>query len=292
MNKLIVASCIGFLMFSCKSEETDAKKTVDIQTEKDTVPSEPMHEIVYAVPSPSEQHDLLYMLGGEVNPAYTNPLSRMSEYTTPEAKALNFGVYLSDAAYMMRFKQGKKVFLDYVSSLDKMGNELDISQVYGKDLIKEVEEAGGDAEKLFELSSRNYLEVFDQMIEKDKGKELSLILSGAWIETMYILFESSGKFNEHLEIQTSITEQRAVLENLIAFVSEFNEHESVKEIQGKLEKILAKYDDLDCEETQARLEDKGDNSFVLHGGTSCVFTKESYKEMKDLIRETRKSIVL
>lgn len=281
-------------MVSCNSNETEEKKSVDVEKEMNGEDNdEPKNEVVYTIPSPNEQYDLLYMLGGEVDPQYVNKLSRMSDYTTSTEKALNFGVYLSDAAYMMRYNQGKKVFLDYVSTLDEMGRDLDITQVYGEDLLKKVEEIGANSEELFELSSDNYLKVFDQMIENDKGKELSLILSGAWIETMHILFKSAGGYDNEFEIQESITDQRYVLENLLGFISEYAENEDVKKMQEKLNKVLDAYDNLDCNDTKVNVkESDSDNSFVLDGGSSCLFTQESYTEMESLIQEIRDSIIL
>jgi hypothetical protein len=199
---------------------------------------------------------------------------------------------MSDAAYMMKFNQGKKVFLDYVSTLDELGRSLDVSQVYGEDLLTKVEEIGADSEKLFELSSDNYLNVFDKMIENDKGKELSLMLSGAWIETMHILFKTSGGYDADFEIQEAIIDQRYILDNLIGFVSNYKENEDVNEILERLYKIKDIYENLDCTQASVEVKKQDDNSFVLDGGESCLFTKETYSSMESLIKEIRDSIIL
>lgn len=279
-------------MVSCNSEEPHEKKTVDVEVENETTDNEPKNEVVYSIPSPNEQYDLLYFLGGKVDPTYVNDLSRMSNYTTTKEKALNFGVYMSDAAYMMKFNQGKKVFLDYVSTLDELGRSLDVSQVYGEDLLAKVENIGADSEKLFELSSDNYLKVFDKMIENDKGKELSLMLSGAWIETMHILFKTAGGYDKDFEIQEAITDQRFVLDNLIGFVSKYEESEDVSETLKKLQSIKDLYGNLDCTEASVEVKEQDDNSFVLDGGDSCLFTEDTYSSMESLIKEIRDSIIL
>lgn len=292
MNKIVIVTCLLYLMVSCNSEESHDKKTVDVEVENETTDQEPKNEVVYSIPSPNEQYDLLYFLGGEVDPTYVNDLSRVSNYTTTKKKALNFGVYMSDAAYMMKFNQGKKVFLDYVSTLDELGRSLDVSQVYGEDLLNKVEEIGADSEKLFELSSDNYLNVFDKMIENDKGKELSLMLSGAWIETMHILFETSGQYDANFEIQEAIIDQRYILDNLIGFVSKYKENEDVNEVLEKLYKIKDAYEDLDCTQASVEVKEQDDNSFVLDGGESCLFTQKTYSSMESLIKEIRDSIIL
>lgn len=292
MNKTIIVTCLLYLMVSCNSEESHEKKSVDVDTQTEQTDGEPKNEVVYSIPSPNEQYDLLYFLGGEVDPTYVNDLSRVSNYTTTKQKALNFGIYMSDAAYMMKFNQGKKVFLDYVSTLDELGRSLDVSQVYGEDLLSKVEEIGADSEKLFELSSDNYLKVFDKMIENDKGKELSLMLSGAWIETMHILFKTCGSFDADFEIQEAITDQRYVLDNLIGFVSKYEDDQDVSETLEKLNKIKDIYGNLDCTQASVEIKEQDDNSFVLDGGDSCLFTKDTYSSMESLINEIRDSIIL
>lgn len=292
MNKTIIVTCLLYLMVSCNSEESHETKTVDVEVENETTNEEPKNQVVYSIPSPNEQYDLLYFLGGEVDPTYVNDLSRVSNYTTSKKKALNFGVYMSDAAYMMKFNQGKKVFLDYVSTLDELGRSLDVSQVYGEDLLSKVEEIGADSEKLFELSSENYLKVFDKMIENDKGKELALMLSGAWIETMHILFETAGGYDKDFEIQEAIVDQRYVLDNLIGFVSKYKDNEDVSETLNKLQSIKDVYGNLDCTEASVEVKEQDDNSFVLDGGDSCLFTEETYSSMESLIKEIRDSIIL
>jgi hypothetical protein len=247
--------------------------------------------VVFAIPSPNEQFDLLQNLGGEVNTLFTHDLARLDDYSSTKSIALNFGIYTADAAYMMRFNQGKSVFMNYVSGLDKMGGKLGISQIYGEDLLTTIEEAQDDADLLYDISSDNYLKVYDKMLENEKSAELSMILAGGWIETMHILFNTAGDFDNDFEIQESITEQRYVLENLIGFISEYEDNSDVKEVLGMLNSVLAAYDNLDCQSTEVEVGQGENDSMVLFGGDSCLFTQESYNAMKSLINELRNTII-
>lgn len=279
---------IGFT--SCNSEEKEVKDVSDTLTEMESEKEEPKNEIVYSIPSPNEQYDLLRSLSEKVDPTIVNELSQSSDYTTADKKALNFGVYISDAAYLMRYEQGKSVFLNYVSTLDKLGQDIDITKVYGEELIKQVEEAGADSEKLFEISSQNYISVFDQLIENEKGVELSLILSGAWIETMHILFHSAGNYDQNFEIEEYIIDQRYVLENLTGFVETYAEDDRVQPVLAYLNEIQNAYDAMDCEETNLKV-NKDEGTVMLNGGLSCLFTEDSFTEMKSLIVKIRTSII-
>ncbi len=295
MNKIVLLTLSGLLlsMVACKSDENQKKK-VDLPQDKEEQKApddEPRNEEVYSIPSPNEQYDLLRALGGELKQGTVNELSNVSEYTTRQEKALNFGVYLSDAAYLMRYDQGKKVFLDYVSTLDKLGRDLNITKVYGEELLTEVEEIGADSERLFELTSDNYLTVYDQMIDNGKGSDLTLILGGSWIETMHILFVTSGEFEENYEIQEYIVDQKYILQNLIGFASAYDDDDDVAKLIEKLEEIQTAYEELDCKESSLEVEQDEGDVMVLSGGSACLFTASSYKNMKSLIKEIRSSIV-
>lgn len=297
MNKLtlVISSILLIGAFACKSDADDKKKveipTEDQKEDNEDMDQEPTNEVVYSIPSPNEQFDLLQALGGKVDPTAVNELSNLSEYTSREKLAMNFGVYLTDASYMMRYDQGKKVFLDYVSTLDEMGQELDITKVYGEDLLKKVEEIGADSEKLFELTSDNYLTIYDQMIANDKGAELSMILGASWIETMHILFNASGEYEENYEIQEYIIDQKYIMENLRGFMSDYGDDAGVEMIQGYLDKIDAAYQELDCQESSLEVNQEEGGTIVLDGGSSCLFTEDSYNNLKSLIIEIRGEII-
>ncbi len=287
---LFVAVLVGII--SCTSDP-DHKKDIGDATHSDmdsTMNDEPKHEIVYSMPSPNEQYNLLYSLDGNVNAELTHGLDGAMDYATNYKMAVNFGIYVSDAAYLMKYEQGKNVFLNYISTLEKLGEKIGITKVYEKELIKEIESVDGDTERLFEISSENYLKIYDQLIENKNGDKLGLILSGAWIETMHILFQTAGEFDEDFDVQENIVDQKNVLINLQGFLSNYSDNEDVSKMIGELNKIETAYNNLDCKETSLKMEKEG-KTMILNGGSSCLFTPDSYSEMKELIESIRTSII-
>jgi hypothetical protein len=290
MKKIIYTISVALLAFSC-SEETEAvdNDVKDVAVDLDAEEEE-INEVVYTIPSPQEQFDQLQMLGGDMNASLAHDLSIAEDYNTVESKSLAFGVYSADAAYMMRYDQGKKVFMDYVTALEKIGDRLGISQMYGEEFIQEIEELSDDAEALFELSSDNIISVYNNMIVNDKGVELSLILAGGWIQTMYILFETCGSFEGDLLIQELIKDEQLVLQNLIVLLSDYTDNEKVDEVHAKLLELDDLYDDMDCESTEVEVK-KLEGSRTLFGGASCVFTEAVYDKMHTFVKELRASII-
>jgi hypothetical protein len=291
MKKIIYTISIALLAFACTNEsevvENDVKDlSIDIEGEEEEI----FNEVVHTIPSPQEQFDQLQMLGGDMNASLVHDLSIAEDYNTVESKSLAFGVYSADAAYMMRYDQGKKVFMDYVSALEKIGDRLGISQMYGDEFISEIEELSDDPEALFELSSDNIISVYNNMIENDKGIELSLILSGGWIQTMYILFETCGSFEGDLLIQELIKDEQLVLENLIVLLSDYTDNERVSSVYEMLTALDDLYLEMDCESTEVEVK-KLEGSKTLFGGASCIFTEEVFNKMHKFVQDMRAGIL-
>lgn len=290
MKKIIYTISIALVAFACTDEsevvENDVKDlSIDLDGD-----DEIFNEVVHTIPSPQEQFDQLQMLGGDMNASLAHDLSIAEDYNTVEAKSLAFGVYSADAAYMMRYDQGKKVFMDYVSALEKIGDRLGISQMYGDEFISEIEELSDDPEALFELSSDNIISVYNNMIENDKGVELSLILSGGWIQTMYILFETCGSFEGDLLIQELIKDEQLVLENLIVLLSDYTDNERVSSVYEMLTALDDLYLEMDCESTEVEVK-KLEGSKTLFGGASCIFTEEVFNKMHKFVQDMRAGIL-
>lgn len=287
MKKIVYLLPFSLLFIGCQDEEGVKQVELDLSNETS---EESINKVVYTIPSPNEQFDLLQNIGGELDLLLIHDLESLDKYSSPKSISLNLGVYTADASYMMRYNQGKSVFMNYVSGLDRLATKLGVSQLFGEDLLLMIEEAEDNSELLYEISSDNYLKVYNKMVENDKSPELAMILAGGWIETMHILFNSAGEYNNDLLIQECITEQRYVLENLIDFMGEYKNNDDVNGVLDMLASVEQAYESLDCESTQVEVKKEEGNSMVLYGGDSCLFTADSYNSMKELINKLRNTI--
>ena len=49
----------------------------------------------------------------------------------------------------------------------------------------------------------------------NKGKELSLMLIGGWVESMYLIVNSKGNYEKDAKVNSMLADQKLVVENLI-----------------------------------------------------------------------------
>lgn len=296
MNKLIYLVTLIFIVSACTEEKEDSTKDIeqDLTLEEgnhEVEQSIDINEVVSIIPSPSDQFDKLLELGGNINASFIHDLEKANEYLTNESIALNFGVYSTDAIYMMRFDQGKNVFAEYVAVLENLSESMEISKVYGVELLTEIENVQDDPEKLYQISSENYLEIYDKLIENDKGAELALMIAGGWIQTMHILFETAGSFDGDMLIQEFITNEQLVLENLKQLLENFENNDRVANLLIDLNQLADIYKEMDCKSTELEVYSDVEGSSVLFGGASCVFTEPVFNKMYDFVEQIRTKII-
>lgn len=293
MKKILLYTFAFCSLLSCESDSTgDGTKTVenDIIDKKDSVEEDYLiSETAFSIPSPGEQFDILEMMGGELNTSFLNDLSNSENYITPEKKSMNFGVYLTDVAYLMRFEKGKKILLDYISVLEKLSIDIGLSNFFNEDLFSEIEEAHDDPKHLIKITSRNYTDIYNKMLDNDMGVELSLILAGAWFQTTYIMFKTEGEFSKDPLIEELIVDQKYILENLKEILNEYKGNDHVNDMLKNMNDVSELYNKMDCDNQDVDVKNRS-GEIILFGGEDCDFTKELFDEMMSKVTEIRNEI--
>jgi hypothetical protein len=172
-NKLILGSVLLMLATACGSGEE--KQVVTTVVEPETVDAA---NVNYNIPSPSEQFALISKMDAVKNTKILHDPASADTYSNSAQKALNFGVYTADVAYLTSFNETNK-YLSYFGKLEKLGSDIGVAQVFGNELGELARKWDGNADSLFKLSDDVYNRTFQRLIEIDKGDELSLILASS-----------------------------------------------------------------------------------------------------------------
>lgn len=284
---LIAATCSGF-MVSCSGDGADS----DIQNVvvNDSVPDTQLDEqpkVEYSVPTPNELFDIIKMQGGEQRVGLVNPLDNRSKYVDTKAKALNFGVYSADLAYMSCFGIGTE-FLMYFKAIEEIGTELGIEGAFDKDLMDRIENNEGETDSLFAISNETYYDSYLYLEENGKGVELCLIMAGGYIESLYIVCNLVDKFKEDDPIVEKIGDQKVVLESLLDFILQYSDDQSVSEIMDDLISLSEVFEtSMEFEESGTSVDKTTNNTLVFSGGGSYKMTKTSLEKITAKAKELR-----
>ena len=293
-NKILFVSLIAatfpVLLVSCGGEGEDELTVVATDTTNNTNTQPEQPAVEYAVPTPNELFEIIKIQGGEQRVGLVNPLDNRSNYVDQKSKALNFGVYSADLAYMSCFGIGTE-FLMYFKAIEEIGTELGIEGAFDEELMSRIENNEGDTDSLFAISNESYYDSYLYLEENGKGVELCLIMAGGYIESLYIVCSLVDKFKEGDPVIEKIGDQKLVLENLLDFILQYSDDESVSEIMDDLISLSEVFEtSMEFEESGTSI-DKGENNMlILTGGGSYKMTKNSLEKITAKAKELREKI--
>jgi hypothetical protein len=279
------------LLASCGGEgiEIDTDNLVSDTTHTETVVELTGLEIEYSVPTPNELFEVVKLQGGEQKVGLLNPLENKDNYVETAEKALNFGVYSADLAYMRCFGVGTD-FLMYMKAIEEMGDELGISGAFDKDLLDRIENNEGDSDTLFAISNETYYDSYLYLEENGKGKELSLIMGAGYIESLYIICNLVDGYSETDPIIEKIGDQKLVLENLMEFLSTYQDDSDVADMTNDLLSLQEVFEiSMDFEESGTNV-DNTSGKLVLTGGGSFKMNEKALSDITAKITELREKI--
>lgn len=283
-KKHILFGAALFLITACGGGEE--KKTVEQEEE---TPTEAETIVDYNIPSPSDQFALIAQMGVEKNTKIMANPNDADKYTNSSQKALNFGIYTADVAYLTAFDETDQ-YLSYFGKLEKLGKDIGVAQVFGTELGELAKKWDGNADSLFRLSDKTYNQTFRRLIEIDKGSELSLMLVGGWIESMHLMLGSSKGFGKAPKLDQAIADQKVVAENLLDFLFSYKDDAEVAKYIKEIEGVLAAYDNLECSSGETKV-GNSNGKLTFTGGEECKLTDKCFKELKTKVEAIRKQII-
>ncbi|MGV6862550.1 MAG: hypothetical protein ACWA41_12320 [Putridiphycobacter sp.] len=282
----------AIFLFSCNSSnniEVDVNENDTSAVENiETVETNEL-TIEYSVPTPNELFDIVKLHGGELNIELINSLDNQEKYIDTKSKALNFGTYSADIGYMSCFDNGIE-FLKYTKVIEQIGDDLGISDVFDQDLMDKIENNEGNSDSLFMISNETYYDSYQYLEENEKGVELSLIICGGYIESLYIVSHLVDQYSDEDPIIDRIGDQKLVLENIIDFCMAYMDDEAVNETLADLMDLSKVFEDnMTFVEGNASIENQGDVT-VLSAGGHFEMNEKAFKAIKTNITELRTKI--
>lgn len=285
---LVTAGMTGFLASCSGGGDDELQNVVVSDTATQNIVNE-QPEVEYAVPTPNELFEIIKIQGGDQKVGLVNSLDNRSNYVELKSKALNFGVYSADLAYMSCFGIGTE-FLMYFKAIEEMGEELGISGAFDEELMDRIENNEGDTDSLFAISNETYYDSYLYLEENDKGVELCLIMAGGYIESLYIVCNLAEKFKEGDPVIEKIGDQKLVLENLLDFILQYSDDPMVSEVMDDLITLSEVFEtSMEFEESGTSI-DNNNGKLVLSGGGSYKMTKNALEKITAKAKELRDNI--
>jgi hypothetical protein len=280
---LALASCGGG-----KTEGEDDMTTVD--TVKIETQTEQVTETFFQVPSPGEMLTFIKMVGGKSNKnvSFLNSPDNKKNYIDNKSKALNFGIYSCDLSYCSIFEIGSEA-LKYFKTVKQLGDEIGVSKAINPEVLKRLEGNLGKPDSLAVITDDIYFSSFETLEDNKQGPTLSLVVSGGWIESLFIA-TSLIKYEAKSPLVERLADQKYTLDNLIEFLKKYQADANVASIIVQFTELQAEFNKIGEKDAAVAKDSKAVK--VLGGGKELAITEGQYKAIVEKIKEIRNSYTL
>lgn len=289
---LIAPLAASLMLVSCGGDKTEGEDDMSgMDSLKTETQTEQITETFFQVPSPGEMLTFIKMVGGKNNKnvSFLNSPDNQKNYTDHKAKALNFGIYSCDLSYCSIFEIGSEA-LKYFKVVKQLGDQIGVSSAIKPEVLKRLEGNLGNPDSLSVITDDVYFTSFETLEQGKQGPTLSLVVSGGWIESLYIA-TSLAKYDAKSPVVERLADQKYTLDNLIEFLKKYESDASVASVLVQFTELQAEFNKIGEKEVDvAKTADK--SKTVLGGGKELVITEAQYNAIVNKIKEIRNSYTL
>jgi len=284
--KLFVAVTLfgGFsFLQSCNSDNSDQElKDLEVESEKDAereVKAEKVRQVLYSIPSPIETATLVKLSGVDFNSKTMNDPNKVGDYNTTKSQSFNLGVYGSDLAYSSIFERSQEA-LHYFSAVKLLSDELGVSSVINDENISRFERNIENRDSLVVFVNEIFWAIDAGLIEDDRGYVSAIVMTGGWVEAVYILLKSGkGMTGDGLnKVKQIVADQKYSLENILNLISAYNEDENLMVLSSELQGINKLFDRIIVQDSETSVSKDADGNVVLGGGQESVQISDELME--------------
>ncbi|MBB6461026.1 hypothetical protein [Flammeovirga kamogawensis] len=186
LGKVALACGLATTLIACggsnDSSKDEAKK--EIAAQKAT--NADFNIILNNAPEPTDIPVLLERSGADFDATLLNSKDKAQSYTISDvSSALNFGVYVSDIAYLSAFDKAQEA-IDYFNAAKKLSDKIGVTQAMGKDLNEKLESALSDKEAMLKVISDSESQVKAFLNTNSQYDVAALIVTGTTLEGLHI----------------------------------------------------------------------------------------------------------
>jgi hypothetical protein len=168
---------------------------------------------LFPLPSPYQVAYLVKNNDIPFNENIPNKTENAKRHSTTFKKALNLGIYGTDLSYLSIYDRTPQS-ISYLAVLKKLSEDLGLAPAFDDNFFAGIEQNIDSKDSLLVLLSRSYRKADTYLRENDRTDIGALILTGGWIESLYILTQLA-KSTSNRDIINRIGEQKHPLDNLI-----------------------------------------------------------------------------
>lgn len=288
---LVAVFQLSILFVGCNGDGTSVEDQIDDSITSDNLGDEfnKAKQVIYGIPSPIETAMLMKRAGAKYNQDYLNPLSNLGNYTTTKSMALNLGVYSTDLSFASMFDQSQSS-IKYLSATKKLADDLGILNAIDKSIITRMESNINNRDSLMEIISETFMNSNSFLKENDRAEIAAIILTGGWIEGLYIGTQVAKNTASNKELIERIADQRLSLNTLLSLMGEYKEDPNIKSILPDMERLKTVFDKIQTSSSKMEVIEQ-DGKSIITSKSEVKVSPEVFNEICEVASEIRTNII-
>jgi hypothetical protein len=225
---------VAVILSSCNgggSKGTNGQTTGD-STNVNKI-SQDVKSVVYPLPTPFEMTKMLNEIGAKYVAASLNPANKVEKYFTEKSKAINLGVYGADLAYAATYDQKQDVKV-YSSAVKTLVDQLGINIDYSAFLSDKFKEKANNKDTLSQIITNTFFDTYKFLSEKGNPDHAIMMVSGMWVELMYIATNISDDTYHFSGMVNLIVKQKDSYGKLMGLLAQHNSNPDIKSLESQL----------------------------------------------------------
>jgi len=198
---------------------------------------------MFSIPSPIQMATMIKDNVSSFNEELLTDPENVANFTTEFKRAINMGIYGADLGYATIYENNTKA-VSYLSSVEKLSDELGIAGAFDQNLLERFIENGNDKDSMLVIMSEGYREGDKFLKDNEEHNVATLILTGGWIESLYFA-AMSYEDTKSQQVADRIGEQKTALKTIVELLEDYNADEFYTNLINDLKDLQTDFNQIE-----------------------------------------------
>ncbi len=194
-------------------------------------------------------------------------LEKITTFETLIQQAFAFGVYSSDLCYISKIGNPSKGTA-YIDAMTNLTFKMGLRNIFRQTIVEEYIKDRASKDALQYAYSQSVSTCNEALILSKKYEESAMMISGAWLEALYINLKLYESTNDKLYANRAV-EQKFALEQIIKCLNQFND-KTIEKMNKDMIGLQAIYDEATLEVKNATNITDAESGQTTVGGKNVI----------------------
>ena len=224
---------IPFLLLSCEETNTTTFSKLpsfNLNRDSSTIQKEShVEKIYFNVPSTMKTAYILKKAGASYDASFPlNPNKANDDFTT-EQQALLLGIYGSDLNYTIVSNKNQETIY-YLNSINSLGEKLGLGNILNQEMKNRIEKNVNSKDSMQVIITDLFWKIEQSLNEDGRSRIGALIVTGGWIEGLYVATQIAIKMPENIKIKSIICQQKFSSKDVLELVKNSCSSEYISDV--------------------------------------------------------------